>query len=404
MLNKKQIDQLFLEKLKDYEKDPPVSLWNNIEKQINRGNGNISYLTFIAVAAAVLTLFLSGWWLSDTDHSNQYLSQSNDLKRDAPVEKQIKVGSSKEFKPSVFSMGTFAPTNSFTAKKESHKSAGDEPVSLDLESKIISRINSDERLLKQITNLISPVDLVPVNYKKDRGSDETDTPDPKENERKWNLKIQGGPVFTGGIKDASGLRTHPENTFSGGITVGYAVTKKLSVESGMIFNQIKQRNEIVDQAYSNPIITPSGKVSANEWSNSNAIKPVLKQELSYISVPVLATASAILDDAFDSDDTHAVEAKAATAIVLAAGHECEQQKDDPEGHQDSENTGKNWPPLSLLNVHGSRPCIGRRWRAVGARGGIGPMRRRRRGWRHRRRGWWRGRRWSRLCWLYRFSL
>jgi hypothetical protein len=288
MLNKKQIDQLFLEKLKDYEKDPPVSLWNNIEKQINRGNGNISYLTFIAVAAAVLTLFLSGWWLSDTDHSNQYLSQSNDLKRDAPVEKQIKVGSSKEFKPSVFSMGTFAPTNSFTAKKESHKSAGDEPVSLDLESKIISRINSDERLLKQITNLISPVDLVPVNYKKDRGSDETDTPDPKENERKWNLKIQGGPVFTGGIKDASGLRTHPENTFSGGITVGYAVTKKLSVESGMIFNQIKQRNEIVDQAYSNPIITPSGKVSANEWSNSNAIKPVLKQELSYISVPVLA--------------------------------------------------------------------------------------------------------------------
>lgn len=288
MLNNKKIDQLFLEKLKDYEKDPPVSLWNNIERQINRDNGNISYLTFIAVAAAVLTLFLSGWWLSDTDHSNQYLSQSNTLKKDAPVEKQIKAGSSKEFKPSVFSMATFAPTTSFAAKKESHKSAGDEPVSLDLESKIISRINSDERLLKQIANLISPVDLVPVSYKKDRGSDQTNSANPKEDERKWNLRIQAGPVFTSGIKNAAGLRTHPENTFSGGITVGYAVTKKLSVESGLIFNQIKQRNEIIDQAYSNQIITPSGKVSTNEWSNSNTIKPVLKQDLKYVSIPVLA--------------------------------------------------------------------------------------------------------------------
>jgi hypothetical protein len=289
MLDKKQIDQLFLEKLRDYEKDPPVFLWNNIEKQIHGGKDKINFLTFIAIAAAVLTLFLSGWWLSSADHSNLYITQFNTSETTAlPGQEQIKAAPSKEFKPSAYSMATFAPTTSFSEKKEIHESVGEEPVPSDLESKFISKISSDEKLLKKIKDLISPVNSVPNADKKEKVKNGVGAFNAESKERKWNLRIQAGPVFTGGIKKIEGLRTHPENTVTAGIIAEYNVTKKLSVESGLVLNQIKQQHEIINSAYSNQIITPSGKVNVNELYNSNGINPILKQELNYVSIPVLA--------------------------------------------------------------------------------------------------------------------
>jgi len=75
MVEKKNIDQIF-ERLRDYQKDPPVFIWNEIENDLIRKKERFSLMTAFAAAAAVIIIVLSGWWMT-ANRSDQQVSRKN---------------------------------------------------------------------------------------------------------------------------------------------------------------------------------------------------------------------------------------------------------------------------------------------------------------------------------------
>jgi hypothetical protein len=286
MLNNKQIDRLCYEKLKDYQKEPPVFLWNNIEKQINRNKGDGNLIFIIAVAAAVFTLFLSGWWLTGNDHSIQPVSLSSASKGNDPKQADKITDPAVKFKPSAFAMASFAAKSSLPAKNNKKISEGEEPVFVSPHDKItgpvINRICSDEKSVKKVTEPVSSRNLA---YRENEEKNLTTSFKPERKDHKWDLKIQSGLLVTSGIKNITGLRTSSENSFSRGITGGYQLTRRLSVKSGLMMNQLKQRSQTSD-LISSVINTPLGKVNINPSGSFS--KPVIKQKLDYLGIPVRA--------------------------------------------------------------------------------------------------------------------
>ncbi len=331
MLNKKeQIDQLFLEKLKDYQKDPPVFLWDEIEKKIHNRKGKSNFWTIIAVAAAILALFLSGWWMVGPDITHQHFSQSviapNEFQK-LSEENQKQTGtavSPKEFKPSAFSMATFAAKKTFSDKKSDLKSEGEEPIAFDIEKKILTKINSKENLLGKLSSLFSPLQTdqneIKVNLKQEDLENSTDEhrsqQEKEEIKHNWSISFQAAPVFTGGIKSMEGQKNHAENTASAGLMAGYRVGKRLSIRSGLVLSQIKQKTEPISLTVQNPatITTSLGKVNINRTTNDNlqaGIRSVLRQQLDYIGIPVLANYR-IIDKKFNLGITGGINANLLT--------------------------------------------------------------------------------------------
>ena len=68
LTNKKNIDQLFQEKLGDCEKNPPFYLWKNIQGNLDqqRKIKRLAWFRRAAVAAVVVMAFLAGWMMTQT--------------------------------------------------------------------------------------------------------------------------------------------------------------------------------------------------------------------------------------------------------------------------------------------------------------------------------------------------
>lgn len=329
LTGKRNIDQLFQSKLRDYEKAPPGFLWNNIERSLNtsKRTRRIAMMKGFGIAASILLAFLAGWWLTNSKgpiETNVNLlaktviqqpdtSGSIDIKQQIthPVlanasseelsiqflsrQKEVK---NNKYKPSISSIASFASNTSFLNKNGEISHINTKELELfDTEKEFMSHFQNNLQVFKKLTdwfvsinNRFNNSDVIQRNkpdYRLNEQFNAINHPEivpvsknePFKKTGKWSLSAEISPVYTvqtqiGGL--SSSQKTSAENSISGGMMAGYKIGKHISIKSGIIFSQFKQLTKNVDFISVAPTsqyifktsqaTTPSGKVNLNKAS------------------------------------------------------------------------------------------------------------------------------------------
>jgi len=319
MLNgNKNIDQLFREKLADYQKTPPAYLWTNIQGGLNAHRRVLRYkiLKAVAMAAAIIFAFLAGWWMTNPNGKNPLPQNSFTEQREVksnPVDASDNNIKSAENKPAesnqivsnprvatgqvnfskstkLSSLATFAANTSFINNIDQTKATKSGDLELfENENEFIDQIHQNFKSVKKLTDWITAAgkDSIADTEKKPKinisdsfkhiasdgsVSNSFNTP-VRKNAGRWSLKAEFSPVVNSqssnsgkdlAFADANSTpnytpqKTTTENTFSGGMVAGYKVGKRLIVKSGFIFNNIRQTTQNVDLKGVNPSYSVPG--------------------------------------------------------------------------------------------------------------------------------------------------
>jgi hypothetical protein len=327
LTDKKNIDQLFRTKLRDYEAIPPPSAWNVIESElkVNQKARKIKFLKAAGIAAAVVSAFLAGWWLTNPTNLNEISENVTTVKVapktevNGPVNPKESLSRStlysapatgasdqlitgftnstrRQYKPAITSMASFAPSTSLLNKNpELSPTETKEPALIDVEKEFLSHFQNNKKLIKQFSDWVTsfnskgnPSDTIrtktpAIQSMRQSGTDKipvfaADSRKETINDKRgsWMLSAELSPVsFTQrqGGSSISGQQTSFENSVSGSMLAGYKIGKKIVVKSGIILSQLKQVTNISDYpaAYSSDITpfktasvaTTSGKVNMN---------------------------------------------------------------------------------------------------------------------------------------------
>ena len=345
---KKNIDQLFRDKLQNYESLPPVFLWDRIETDLDvrTRRGKILSGKAMGIAAAVLVAFFAGWWLNNphdlkqnqvTQNVTSLTEPTGIIRESQPVlpvassEKGNDILQRKSFIPSTSSIASFATNVSFLKKDVDNSSTEKgEVVLFDIEKEFLSRFETKKEFLRKITGLsgdkINRADKIinNVNIIKSHNFFEmaklsqairNDIPvdpegDKTKNKARWSLSVEASPLITRGIENKGSQRTSAENTISGGFLAGVNIGKRVTVKSGVILSQLKQLTNNIGLSsldYANGSIantvgvsTPSGPIVVKHQTIVNGnmtgnnflligLQTDIEQQFDYLEIPFLAT-------------------------------------------------------------------------------------------------------------------
>ncbi|MEI7831047.1 MAG: outer membrane beta-barrel protein, partial [Prolixibacteraceae bacterium] len=260
-MDKNTIDQLFKEKLGNFEENPPVGLLGQINEQmvfkskVRRLN---QVKTVIGIAAALLIAVVAGWYSTDqkqfSDNKipaqmNQVISPENTVssKKSAilPVpEKQLLADQSKQVvmngsihakKSHILSLyknkGSAASDTKTAmvppkADKEQGKTVLQENVNATKEDKK-SEQGSKTRQKNAEPLYFANSDLTPSSSsgRSVKGA--------------WKVKAEVSPMFAPQIQGANS-GTKSMGTVSGGMMASYKLNDKISISTGVRYSQIKQ--------------------------------------------------------------------------------------------------------------------------------------------------------------------
>ena len=313
LIDNKIADQIFREKLVDYEKNPPAFLWTNIQEGLNarRRNHRIALLKTVGIAAAIVLAFIAGWQMTnsaDKDNRKNSIAEHGVINSNAaPSANKNAVTTSKQpINPNQVTSNALALTpgmnrpnspklSSFAAVRENANIIASNigsptPLSVepdlpdkgkDFPEKINSNLESENKLTDRIVSagkdsvasVASDSKTVIINSFKNIGSNGSLALNNSDrNNGRWSLKAEFAPVFnnpsqnTGPRTDLiSGVsqnykpqETKAENTFSGGIVAGYKVSNRLIVKSGLVYNNIRQTTHNLEFLGVNPIYNVPG--------------------------------------------------------------------------------------------------------------------------------------------------
>ena len=333
MLNEnKNIDQLFREKLGEFEKTPPMYLWTNIQGKLNahRKERRIAMLKTLGIAAAIVLAFLAGWQMTDQGRKSSIqqkivASQSGVRSNDNPLAIENKantevlaVNSGQDtsnnsgIPPKVIrsssaklsSIATFAANTSFIDNHSTARKLGELEL-FSSEKEFLDKLHQNFKVVKKLTDLFATVrkDSIAANESTSKAivnnpfnhtnPDKTVTFAMNNNVRnsgRWSIRAEFAPVFNNQAQNnGQDLRytngqnykpqeTSTENTFSGGMVAGYKVGKRLIVKSGVVYNNIRQTTRNVDftglnSRYNVPgtsaiASTPAGQVNLDKMVNT----------------------------------------------------------------------------------------------------------------------------------------
>jgi len=254
------IDQLFKDKLGNFEMNPPVGLMGQIDQQVAY-RGKVRQMNQIkavaGIAAAMVLIVMAGWFTLDQNQFSENKipsqnqkevspDQSNPLKvavvtpvpdKQQPLTYQLYHGTKKATNRVSQSKATFAKKNSTSSSlKEEELLAS------------VSTGNETEKNRHQ-TNAVTKEDK-----KDDSGTSTkqknaepvyfTDSFNPKPVVAKtekgsWRIKAEVSPMFaplTSGANSAS----KSMSTVSGGMIASYQLNKRISISSGVRYSQMKQ--------------------------------------------------------------------------------------------------------------------------------------------------------------------
>jgi len=302
MLNEnKNIDQLFQEKLGDYEKTPPTFLWTNIQGGLNahRRIHRITIFKSVGVAAALILAFLAGWWMTNPDNkgairqepfaeqrnvSTDPSNPSSGITGNLPDESFTSTTRPSELRPKESrptsanhaSLASFAANTSFMDKSlDTMAPKSGELELFETEKEFLDELNNNFKVVKKLTDWIATIKKDSLtNIKKNSEGAINDLfknntskkpvemamNNPVRNDGRWSLKAEFAPVFnnqaqssrpgaelfSNGAQNSKPQETITNNTFSGGMVAGYKVGRRLIIKSGLVYNNIRQTTRNID--------------------------------------------------------------------------------------------------------------------------------------------------------------
>ena len=289
------IDELFREKLKNFEKEPPGHILENILSMTTTGTRRkkMAVWRIVAVAAMLLLAFLAGWQynmqlnrnLNQTAKTTQHPDDESSLKNISPLETAAKAISESEIRKTTAQiqvmdensqsvktapeiMKSFAASNEVMMPIKLIKSISG-PIKSSTYSELrIQQKKTNELLIKSIDQQIMEQNqkmLMAQNADKGKG--------------KWLMGAQVSPSFN--ISNGSQskqysmnmLTTEPANQvdLGAGLTVEYKPGKRWSLQSGVYYSGLSQTSQnSVNKSPQNSLVSDGASDYLNTKLNVDA--------------------------------------------------------------------------------------------------------------------------------------
>ena len=270
-LENHHIDQLFKEKLGDFEKNPPVDLLEQInQKMIARSKVRRinQFKTAISIAAALILIAVAGWYTSDQNQMAKMETpasiQQNTYPNQQVPEKEIITPKTAD---SQLAVNQKITENNIIISKKSSKISGSgkknivsPSVTSDQITEAVTENNqaSATRSAEEAGNKSPEPDKasLPKDIKKfepetnkfqrkkepdffadSRYNNTNSTRDSKKGS--WGLKAEVSPMVSA-QNQANAANTKSVSTVGGGMIASYKLNDKLTISSGIRFSQMKQ--------------------------------------------------------------------------------------------------------------------------------------------------------------------
>lgn len=351
----KNMDQYFRHRLKDFEVAPPQGVWDSISSSLvaKKKRRRLGFIIGLSAAASLLFAFVGGWYFSQSEYPDQEILVHNQPQTVVPEkfakalpvsQSSIENADAKKIERDEFSFSS--------SKERVHNKPVESIASDGRENKypvreFLSQMMAKIFLVEGASSQGQPTILLAMNEgfsAADRALIEQNMQayqqqqitDSKQDASGFSLGVKGSPSFRFDSEaksddyyyDASassaGAQEYVPN-ITAGITVAYKKNSRLSVQSGISYDQVEQKggavgvsfsghnwigNDFLGDEYSSPspesentvaLVTkmgvanldmPSGTelATANpsaSFLNSVAKNYELKQQAGYIEIPVI---------------------------------------------------------------------------------------------------------------------
>jgi len=315
MLERKNIDRVFQENLKDLEIYPSKVVWNNIEKSLHETNykKTITLWQRLSGVAMVLVLFLSGGiWYNNSKTVTTSINNVSENKVDkVAVENQIPVIQIPKNKYDNLVQGQ---------KSKREKLIKTEPIFVkNPNSNVIVTSSDISTVYQTIENkyIVNKKDFIDEiknkNVIADADIENRIKEDNKEivNNKKWSVGPTVAPVYYNTLQSGSSISDNLSNNsksaddaLSVGVKVNYQLTKKIQIQSGLnkvelayntedvnaYISSVKNADNNINTNKPGVIVTPISNLQNDLPSlndiNKSSVSGTLNQSIEYFELPI----------------------------------------------------------------------------------------------------------------------
>lgn len=255
------IDQLFKDKLGNFEKNPPVGLMGQIDQQV-AFRGKIRRMNqvkaVLGIAAALVLIVMAGWFTLDQNQFSENKIPSQHQKEVSPVQsnplKVAAVISIPDKQPLAYQQhqGTEKTTNRVNQSKVAVAKKNSTASSLK-EKELLASLSAG----KETEKSLPPTNTNAVTKEEKKADPDTSTkqkkaepiyfadsfnPNPvvaKTEKGSWRIKAEVSPMFAP-LTSVANSASKSMSTVSGGMIASYQLNKKISISTGVRYSQMKQ--------------------------------------------------------------------------------------------------------------------------------------------------------------------
>jgi len=252
------IDQLFKDKLGNFEKNPPVGLMGQIDQQIafrGRVRRMNQVKAVVGIAAAMVLIVMAGWFTLDQNQFSENKIPAQNHQEQSPIQSSqlkkavISSNPDKQLLASQQQPGTDRTSNS-AGKSNSSATKRHSKTSSSKEKELLTSVSSK----KETENSQPQANTTKEEKKTNSGAGtnqkkanpiyfaDSFNPNPvTKNPAKgsWIIKAEVSPMFAPQFSGRSS-GTKSMSTVSGGMMATYQLNKKVSISTGIRYSEMKQ--------------------------------------------------------------------------------------------------------------------------------------------------------------------
>ncbi|NOQ92181.1 MAG: hypothetical protein GQ552_05625 [Flavobacteriaceae bacterium] len=315
MLERKNIDRVFQENLKDLEIYPNKVVWNNIEKSLHETNykKTITLWQRLSGVAMVLILFLSGGiWYNNSKTVRTSINNVSASKVDnVAVENQVPIIQIPKIKQDNLVQGQNTKSKKgiktqpiFVKNPNSNVIVTSSDISTVYQTVDNKYIVNKKDFIDEIKNKNVIVDTDIENRIKE------DNTKIAEN-KKWSVGPTVAPVYYNTLKsgspisdDLSNNSKSTDDALSVGVKINYQLTKKIQIQSGLnkvelayntedvsaYISSVKNADNNINTNKPGVIVTPISNLQSDLPSlndiNKSSVSGTLNQSIEYFELPI----------------------------------------------------------------------------------------------------------------------
>jgi len=306
MTKNKDFDELFRDKLRDFEQSPPPHLLDNIlvATATKRQKKRLVIWRLTGVAAALLVAFVAGWQIKDMMNVNQLSETTQSVKEIKVIPEASVIGNENKSleksspliaglaaakrttglsKPEEDVKISFSGKNADTTENINLKELKNEPIAL-----LKSLAYMPDKLLKKTTQLIlnnskksdQKLGLLSVDEQIIRQNQQSILSQKLANEKnRWTIGAQVSPVYSdshsshSSVYAANMLNSAKTNAvdLGGGLSVAVKTGKRFSIQSGIYYSALEQSSGNTVHTRSNDMFAGQGSNYLNTNVNVDAV-------------------------------------------------------------------------------------------------------------------------------------